>query len=54
MKGELLEYLSQAWFITMALTTLTISVYAQQKNLSTTEGIFKPTFESLKQYRYPE
>ena len=50
MKRKLLK-LSQAWFITIALT---ISVYAQEKNPSTTEGKFKPTFESLKQYRYPE
>jgi len=51
MKGKLLKHLSLMWFLAVIFT---ISVYAQQKNPPTIKGIFKPTFESLKQYKYPE
>ena len=36
------------------LIILTISVLAQQQKPSVSEGPFKPTDESLKQYQYPE
>ncbi|MDR0384547.1 MAG: alpha-L-fucosidase [Prevotellaceae bacterium] len=40
-------------FLILALVNMSIAVFAQNKDLPMTEGKYKPTDESLKQYKYP-
>jgi alpha-L-fucosidase len=41
-------------FLVLALMNMSIVVFAQNKDLPMTEGKYKPTDESLKQYKYPD
>ncbi len=51
MKTILIKQVSFSWILAAGLT---LSVAAQQQKSSLTEGPFKPSDESLKQYQYPE
>ncbi|MDR1170189.1 MAG: alpha-L-fucosidase [Prevotellaceae bacterium] len=41
-------------FLALALASVSIAVFAQNTDLPMTEGKYKPSDESLKQYKYPE
>jgi alpha-L-fucosidase len=41
-------------FLVLTLISMSITVFAQIENLPMTEGKYKPTDESLKQYKYPD
>ncbi|MDR2382431.1 MAG: alpha-L-fucosidase [Prevotellaceae bacterium] len=41
-------------FLALTLISMSITVFAQNKDLPMTEGKYKPTDESLKQYKYPD